>query len=397
MLQQKSAFFKRKGRFFVKLQEVSCLIRYIPERMVDEAMLKRVICLVLLLCCLACTALADYRYVWNGTQWDARLNLRAEPSKSSVSLGRYYTGVRVQVLEDLGEWSRVRIAMGTSDEYVEGYMMNGYLSREYIGTGMLPYGVYNGRRAYVMAYNSNNLHLMYEDGSMGYFYTKNATVVKPQEAEQLLIERICTAENGATLRSSTGTVVATLYGGVTMDGMIFAGRTRALAMLNDENDEVIGVIDQSGWTWMDNGANCEEKYAVYESENGLIEVLGRMADGRTILRIMDNSIDAPRVVLTSGFHLTDLTPLQREGSYYKYTYPLTNEPKDHELISQVYACLNQEKLAALAGCTVQVERLVDFQYGHHILRVKFVDVYGHVRGIADIDDNMMIWQDEDNG
>ena len=360
-------------------------------------MFKRMICVLLLLCCCMSAALADYRYVDNGAQWDARLNLRAEPSKSAASLGRYYTGVRVQVLEDLGEWSRVRIAMGESDEAVEGYMMNGYLRRDYIGVGQLPYGIFNGRRAYVLAYNSTNLHLLYEDGEAGYFYAKGAALEKPQESERLVMERICTAANGATLKDGDGRAVATLYGGVTLNGMVFAGRTRALATLNDENDEVTGVIDQPGWTWMDNGVNCEERYAVYESDNGLIEVLGCMADGRTILRLTDNSIDAPQVVLTSGFHLTDLTPLQRDGAYFRYSRPLRNQPTDSELISDVYSRLSPEKLHMLSGSTALVERLVDFQYGHHMLRVKFVNVYGEVVGVADVDGAVMIWQEGDNG
>lgn len=351
----------------------------------------------MLLCCVFSVASAEIRYVWNGAQWDARLNLRTEPNKNSTSIGRYYTGVRVQVLEDLGEWSRVRIAMGESEKPVEGYMMNSYLVSGLLGAGMLPYGDFNGKRAYVMAYNSNNLHLLYEDGNTGYFTTSKASLAKPLDEERLLIERICTAEGGATLRDSAGATVATLYGGVTLEGLIFAGRTRALAALGDENGEVSGVITQPDWTWMDNGANCEEKYAVYESENGLIEVLGQMVDGRTILRMTTNGVDAPQVVLTNGFHLTDLTPLQREGSYFKYTRPLRDEDADDALISRVYAQLGQEQLQKLSGCTAQVERLIDFQYGHRMLRVRFVDVYGRVCGIADFDGDVMIWQDEDNG
>ena len=121
-------------------------------------MLKRIFCCVLLLCCVFSIASAEYRYVWNGAQWDARLNLRAEPTKNSTSIGRYYTGVRVQVLEDLGEWSRVRIAMGESDEPVEGYMMNGYLISGLRGAGMLPYGNFNGRRAYACAPSLPTFH-----------------------------------------------------------------------------------------------------------------------------------------------------------------------------------------------------------------------------------------------
>lgn len=360
-------------------------------------MLKRIFCCVLLLCCLFSAASAEYRYVYNGTQWDARLNLRAEPTKNSISIGRYYTGVRVQVLEDLGEWSRVRIAMGEADEYVEGYMMNSYLVSGLRGTGMLPHGDFGGRRAYVMAYNSSNLHLMYEDGSTGYVSVSKANFAKPVDEERLVIERICTAVGGTEIKNSAGETVATLLGGVTLEGMIFAGRTRALAALGDENGEVTGVIDQPGWTWMDNGANCEEQYAVYESENGLVEVLGKMADGRTILRMTASGIDAPQVVLSNGFHVTGLTPLQREGSYFKYTRPLRDEDTDEAMISRVYDQLGETHLQGLSGCTAKVERLIDFQYGHRILRVSFVDASGQVVGMADLDGAVMIWQWGDNG
>lgn len=379
------------------MQEFPRLLRYILEREVHFTMLKRFFCCVLLLCCVLSAASAEYRYVYNGTQWDARLNLRAEPTKNSTSIGRYYTGVRVQVLEDLGEWSRVRIAMGESEKAVEGYMMNGYLVSGLRGAGMLPYGHYNGKRAYVMAYNSSNLHLLYEDGSTGYFLTNKASFVKPLDEERLVIERICTAEGGAQLMDSAGAAVCTLYGGVTLEGMIFAGRTRALAALGDENGEVSGVIDQPAWTWMDNGANCEEQYAVYEGEGGLVEVLGKMADGRTILRMTTNGIDAPQVVLSSGFHLMGLTPLQREGSYFRYTRPLLDEHTDDALISSVYNQLDETHLQKLSGCTARVDRLIDFQYGHRMLRVTFVDAAGQVVGMADLDGAVMIWQWGDNG
>lgn len=367
--------------------------------MVDFAMLKRFICLVLLLCCVMSASLAEIRYVDNGTQWDARLNLRTQPSKSSQSLGRYYTGVRVQVMEDLGEWSRVRIATGFADEYVEGYMMNSYLvDADWLGMCQLPYVVYQGQAAYVMGYTGSQYHILYADGRTGYMPSNGVKLSDPAGTLQLIKERVCTPQQGAVLYNAYGQAVANLYGGVFLnDGIVIPESGKVLVSLQDENDEVRGLLPASGWTWTDNGANCEEQYAVYESENGLVEVLGEMADGRTILRLTTNSMDAPQVVLTSGFHLTDLTPLQREGSYYRYTRPLLDEESDSELISRVYAHLDAEKLSRISGCTAQVERLIDFQYGHCMLRVRFVNAYGQVCGIADIDGAIMIWQDEDNG
>lgn len=60
-----------------------------------------------------CTAWADggnaYAVVHNPDAAD-RLNLRAAPNKEAESLGKYYNGVGVQILEELNNgWVRVRI------------------------------------------------------------------------------------------------------------------------------------------------------------------------------------------------------------------------------------------------------------------------------------------------
>ena len=51
-----------------------------------------------------------------------RLNLRVKPDKKSTSLGKYYNGAPVRILENKGEWARVDI-LG-----VEGWMMTEYLA-----------------------------------------------------------------------------------------------------------------------------------------------------------------------------------------------------------------------------------------------------------------------------
>ena len=53
---------------------------------------------------------------------ETRLNLRERPDRDSDSLGKFYNGTPVEVLEQGGEWTRVRI--GTA----EGYMMTRYLA-----------------------------------------------------------------------------------------------------------------------------------------------------------------------------------------------------------------------------------------------------------------------------
>lgn len=58
------------------------------------------------------------------TKNDEKLHLRAKPSKSSASLGRYPNGTQVTILGRLGEWMRVRVNGRT------GYMMLSFLRAE---------------------------------------------------------------------------------------------------------------------------------------------------------------------------------------------------------------------------------------------------------------------------
>ena len=51
-----------------------------------------------------------------------------QPNKTAASMGKYYNGTPVRILEDLGEWAKVSIAG------IEGYMMQRYLA---FGTEML--------------------------------------------------------------------------------------------------------------------------------------------------------------------------------------------------------------------------------------------------------------------
>ena len=85
---------------------------------------KRWLCLLLSLAMgAACTAAgARETATVNNPNPADRLNLRAEPDVKAPALGRYYNGVAVDVLEDVGEtWARVQVAD------VEGYMMRAYL------------------------------------------------------------------------------------------------------------------------------------------------------------------------------------------------------------------------------------------------------------------------------
>lgn len=58
----------------------------------------------------------------NNPNPEDRLHLRTRPDKNAASLGKYYNGTVVQVLEDGGTWVKVNV-LG-----VEGYMMKDYLA-----------------------------------------------------------------------------------------------------------------------------------------------------------------------------------------------------------------------------------------------------------------------------
>jgi len=87
-----------------------------------------VLLLFLLLCALPAAAdgTAETAVVSNPDPAD-HLNLREAPSQSSKSLGKYYNGVTVEVLEyTSADWVKVRI--GTDPGYAQGYMMTRYLA-----------------------------------------------------------------------------------------------------------------------------------------------------------------------------------------------------------------------------------------------------------------------------
>ena len=74
--------------------------------------------------------LADALAMLDTTGWarvtsyvpEDRLHLRTKPSKSAASLGKYYSGTPVQVLEEQGEWAHVMVYG------VEGWMMKSFLT-----------------------------------------------------------------------------------------------------------------------------------------------------------------------------------------------------------------------------------------------------------------------------
>ena len=66
----------------------------------------------------------------NGDDWRTRLNLRAEQRKDSAIRGRIYTGTRVEIYQDNGEWCTVGLNFN-GGEVLTGDVMKKYLSPLY--------------------------------------------------------------------------------------------------------------------------------------------------------------------------------------------------------------------------------------------------------------------------
>ena len=69
---------------------------------------------------------ADTRYVVSNPNPADRLHLRVSPSEGATSLGKYYNGTELALLEDLGDWLKVRI--GGNPGGLEGYMLRKYIA-----------------------------------------------------------------------------------------------------------------------------------------------------------------------------------------------------------------------------------------------------------------------------
>lgn len=370
------------------------------------------VCLFLALMTAVC-AVAEIRYVENPGAWNERLNLRTEPDKGAPSLGRYYSGVRVRVLEDLGEWSRVAIACGRGSG-VQGYMMSSYLHAPggYSSAACMPHAwiaaetcemvdvrgvrvrdLVMDEEVYVMAFCSGRLHVLTMDGVTGYIPEDAIAgeLEEPEPDERIVREPIAVASGGAALRKKPGgDVIAYLSGGLFLpDAMLLSRGGAALVGVGDEEDALRGFISAGGYTWTDNGADCEEQYDIYETEDALIEVIGHTADGRLILRRWSSVFGDPAVEISETGVPQGARLLERSGSYYVYHTRLNSAADEQALFERAEKMARREGLfdgtAEEAGLSMRVVRLFDFQYGHAMLFVEFVTRDGQVVQQAEFD------------
>lgn len=375
--------------------------------------------MALLLALLPALALAQIRMVDNQGPWDRRLNLRTRPDKSAASLGRYYTGTRVRVLEDLGEWSHVSIEMGTRRVPVEGYMMNAYL-RKLDGEadeGLQPYaqvaceaaltdrdgndaglpGLSGGEWVHVLAYCEELVHVLTADGRSGFLRVSqlNQRLAEPQEDERIARERCAVTGSGATLRLSPdgdAEPVAKLYGGVFLSDVWFLERwKKPLVFLGDTG--LGGYLMDGEWTWTDNGASCGCMYDVYRQDGQFVQVIGELPDGRLIVS-RGGEISAQEASALDGAQKLTGEP---GASALAYEGPMPGELGDGDAVSFAIRGLlgagetdrkTGEPLTrqALAALRPVVKRVLWPQWDEMTsLYVQFEDGAGEVRAFAEID------------
>jgi len=135
---------------------------------------------------------SHYAFVNNPDPAD-RLHLRTKPEKGAASLGKFYNRTPVRILEEKGDWARVRI--GREDTGLTGWMMKKYLAyggeredvhcafqylsqlEEYEDTALLAEpragaasrGKVNGSFYVIGVCGDEWMILMTDDGTVGYF------------------------------------------------------------------------------------------------------------------------------------------------------------------------------------------------------------------------------------
>lgn len=379
--------------------------------------------MLLLILLLPACALSEMRVVVNPGEWNERLNLREKPDKSAASRGRFYTGTRVLVWEDLGEWCFVSIAMGAGGQTMSGYMMEKYLYD--IGgnqiAGVQPYmtlkedsyfvcadntdaGVGElkaGSGVYVLGYCGDRVYALSTNGIAGYVRLDvlEGELHEPEAHEKLQKITMATGEAGATLHRFDGQIK--LYGGVFLDDLWQMGQDGPmLAFLEDALDGAAGMIDRSELTWVDNGANCGCMYPVYQQDGQLVEVLGEMGDGMLIVRKTDNQNGKKKTIeYARPEALESAVPLEGKAgdTSFLYTQPMNGEIPDSMAVDCAVNALTENPnydeatgemltLERVAKLTASVRRYVQPQWhGLTMLFVEFTDADGVRRAFVELD------------
>ena len=173
----------------------------------------------------------------NGSDWQTRLNLRAEQRKGSEILGRIYTGTRIEVYQDNGEWCLVGLQFNGSD-VLTGEVMKAYLRPvggsfsalcplamvktevSVTGTGgfMELTQLKPGDKAYVLAVCGDEYFLMIPDVGQGYApVSAFEPLSEPKQGERIVYQTWIVPSGGITFIDKHTQYETTLVGGVYLE------------------------------------------------------------------------------------------------------------------------------------------------------------------------------------
>ncbi len=172
----------------------------------------------------------------NGSDWRTRLNLRAEPHKGSDIRGRIYTGTRVEIYEDYGQWCLVGLNL-TGNDVLTGCVMKQYLTpvgREFSAlcplaaavadtavtssTGDVIAQLKPGDQAHVLAVCGDRYYLMTPDIGQGYAPASAfAPLSEPEEGSRIVYRTFYVPAGGLTFADDRNGWEITLSGGVQLE------------------------------------------------------------------------------------------------------------------------------------------------------------------------------------
>lgn len=239
----------------------------------------------------------------NGSDWHTRLNLRTEPRKGSDIKGRIYTGTRVEIYEDNGEWCLVGLSLG-GDNILTGYVMKQYLKpvgrafsalcplatvvteAEITGSvGLEGERLKPGDRAYVLAVCGEQYYLMIPGAGQGYAPASAFSPLnEPEQGQRIVYRSFYVPAGGLTFIDERSWYTITLAGGVRLeDCWQIEGETQWNVTFGagiQRPPRVEGIIEQDR---LSEQAVYPFEGEVYAYERSFIACVGT-EDGKSILR-----------------------------------------------------------------------------------------------------------------
>ena len=266
----------------------------------------------------------------NGSDWHTRLNLRTEARKGSDIKGRIYTGTRVEVYEDGGEWCLVGLSLSDGD-VLTGNVMKQYLTpvgqafsalcplatavtetvavTTLLGTEVTQ--MKPGDRAYVLAVCGDQYYLMIPGAGQGYAPASAfAPLSEPEQGQRIVYRTFYVPAGGLTFTDEKSGYAITLAGGLQLeDCWQIEGETQWNVTFGagiQRSPRVKGILPQDK---LSEHAVVPFEGEVYAYERCFMTCVGT-ENGKPILRRSMQNSDIPWAV---GNVPKDAVPLERDS------------------------------------------------------------------------------------